>query len=127
MSVQSQEKSENLSYVVFIPIGDFLYIDEIMNSVSLPKLILNQTNINYLNLPTFSTTKTIKYYFNKQFITVVLLNDLFSNIYTKKVINLITEYSKDMILIIISENQLEDPSYILKHFYLNKYTNVVYF
>lgn len=59
------ELREEINYINILKLCEFKGVDSIIKTLRSPKIILiNETNINYLNHKRYYLTHTLKYYYN---------------------------------------------------------------
>lgn len=122
------EVSENANFVYIIMLDEIECSNEIIKSLASPKITLKgEFNINYLNFPRFDRTNSIKYYFNHNFMTILLLEYFNEKIFENPILYNTIGMSRDRILILISNTKFNNSEYILESFYKFKFTNVIYF
>lgn len=102
--------------------------EKIIESLKSPIIsIQNGLEINYLNFPRFNSTKSIKYYFNYNFIAIVFIKYFEENIIKSEIfINTIIR-SKKNIVIIITDKGFNNTVNLLYIFYKYSFLNVLHF
>lgn len=118
------EEKINLNYI--IQIGDPFFIDEIVRSLSLPKVSLKEgSNVNYLDFPRYKKTTSLKYYFNYEFLTIIFA-DFMENVLKSHLFAHTVSYSRNNIIVIITLTFSNNSDYVLKHLHKNRFANVIY-
>lgn len=119
--------NEGVYSTYILKIGNSRYYDEIIESIFLPKVIFQDgSKINYLNFPRYERINSLKYYFNREFITLVIAEDIEENFIESKTLHEIILYSRDQILAIITEKTCNYSDIVINNFFLSSFTNVIY-
>lgn len=121
------EKSERSNYINIFQFSDFYESNSIIKNLLSPKLILNNKNkVNYLNHKRFSEIISVNPNYNKQFISLLFMNDTKNIKFVMNFVNAMLDLNTYNIIVIISNNIVKDFSKMLLYFFDFYYLNVVY-
>lgn len=75
--LKNLQNFENINSVFVLKFNNSKYSADIINSIFLPKLTLKDGfNINFLDFPRYETFNSLKYYFNREFMTILIAKNL---------------------------------------------------
>lgn len=121
------ENSENPFYINIFKFGDFEEINGIIKSLKSPNILLNnESAINYLNHQRFPNILTLKYYFNRNFMAIILTENLENIVLRNLFLDQMIGLSRSFVIIIITQKFDKNYQKILELFYNQIYTNVIY-
>lgn len=125
---------QTLNYVNVLNLDNSTFLDSIVQTVSIPKIIFDfKSSKNYLNLKKYKIgehrigkERSLKYNFNRDFMTVVNFENHDSLIFHLENIEDFLEYSKDNLLVLITEYNYNKCEDILKYLHDKYFLNVIY-
>lgn len=120
------ELSQNPHSIYILNINNSRYSNGIINSFSLPKIVLQDgLDVNYLNFPKFETINSMKYFFNREFLSLVIAENIDESIFKNEMMKDIISYSKDHIFLIITHHNHFSKRFIMR-FRFENYINVIF-
>lgn len=121
------ESSQNLHSIFILKINNSKYSDEILNSLSLPKVILHDgLKMNYLNFPTSNVVRSLKHYFHSEYMAIIFAENFEKDNIRKELFKDIAWYGRDNIFFVISDKTYENAGEVLNQFRTNSFLNVIY-
>lgn len=123
------EISQNLHSTYVLKQDNSKYSDEIIKSLTLPTITIQYgMPINYLNFTKFETINySLKFYFNKQFMTILIAQVFNESIFQNHILFEILNFSRENILVIITDQIYNNWINVLRRFRSLKFSNVIYF
>lgn len=129
---KSLEVLENPSYINVMKMGDCHQLVDLLSAFQRPIVITDTSSLlkangtfNYLNLPRYNGVASVKFYFNRSFLTVILLDELskISGRFTSHMLN----FNRHITTLIISANEnTQVLMKMMKMFYKNNFLNVMH-
>lgn len=86
----------------------------------------NGLKINYLNFPRYETANSMKYYFNREFMILIMAENVDVNMIYSETITDVISFSRDRVLVIISDHFENSSTIILRRLFMQNFINVVY-
>lgn len=122
------ETSENLHSTYILRLDNSQYTDEMMKSLTLPTITIQDgLQINYLNFKKYkSVNNSLKFYFNQEFMTVLIAESLNESIFLSESLKEIACFSRDRILILITDRFCNNWINVIIKFRFLKFWNVLY-
>lgn len=126
--LQNLESSENINTIYIYKINNSKYCDNIIKSLTLPKVIIQDgLSMNFLNFPIYKPQMSIKYCFNREYMTILTadgenINRIFDN-YDH--FGGIYWFSRDKTLSIITDTSFKYSADILVGLHSNNFVNVI--
>lgn len=122
------ETAENPSYINIIKSDLPWCFADLLNVFGQPKIIFNTTSLdgfNYLNLPRYDKTWTLKLYFNNNFLSIILIDQISKS--PLDLIEQIQQFSKLSTVVIISRSKdLKCLNRIMEILYKMHFINVIH-
>lgn len=125
--ISNLEISQNLNSIFIFKNDNFQYIDEIIKELFLPKItIQNGFQLNTLNFPKYQTINSLKYYFNREFMTIIFAENGDENILENGNLKKIIWHNRKQIIIFITEKFYNNSKNLLRKFRQNHFINVIF-
>lgn len=121
------EFSKNLNSIYILNIGNSQFSSTIIGSLKLPKIFVqNNIRLDYLNLTKFEIGNALKYHFNYEIMGIIIVEKLELSIIQNNLLKEMFWFSRDKILVIISENTFNETSKLFLYLYSLKFVNFIY-
>lgn len=121
------ESSQSINSIFSFYLNNSKYSNEILKSLSLPKInIQNGLFMNYLNLPRFQMMSSLKNYANSEFIAIIFAENIEKNNLGIRLLQDVIWYSRDQIIVIISDSKYTNAVEILFLFRQLNFLNVIF-
>lgn len=121
------EIQEKINSIYVFKLNNSKYDDIILKSLTLPTITLqNGLEMNYLNFPKFESASALKYYFNSEFLALIFMENFEKNDFRNTLLQDIIWYSRDQIIVIISEKSYKNAVNILLNFRQQFFVNVIF-
>lgn len=121
------QSSDNLDSIYIFKINNSIFCDKILESITLPKITVQDGfGMNYLNLPRYQLFNSFKYYFNREFMTILIAEKIEYNFLHNELLKEIIWYSKDKIFVIITDRYFSNTLNLLEALQKEYFLNVIY-